>query len=66
MGSKLRRLGYPLFGLVVLGGYGFFHATGRDPFASGGERYQAPDDVRRAPSRAAPVFWYGRGFHGGK
>lgn len=63
----LRYLLYPLFGLIVIGGYGFYTGTGRDLGATSVQRRSMPPGAR-APSggfRAAPIFWYG-GYSGGK
>lgn len=64
----LRHLAYPLFGLLVLGGYGFYSATGRDPLGVSADRRAIPPEARVASAgglRASPMFWYG-GFAGGK
>lgn len=63
----MRHLIYPLFGLVILVGYGYYTASGRDLGATSVERRVAPPGTR-SPSggfRPAPVFWYG-GYSGGK
>ncbi|MEM1416941.1 MAG: hypothetical protein AAGH15_18735 [Myxococcota bacterium] len=57
------RLLYPLFGLVVLGGYGYMNVQGIDPGASSYERRALPPAARAAGVGGA--FWYG-GFRGGK
>jgi len=63
----LRYLIYPLFGLAVLGAYGFFTATGRDLGTASVERRSMPPGSRRPSGgfHVAPVFWYG-GYAGGK
>jgi hypothetical protein len=65
----LRHLLYPAFGLLVLGGYGFYGATGRDFAAVSAETRTIPPEARVASAgggfRASPIFWYG-GYAGGK
>lgn len=63
----LRHLVYPLFGLIVLGGYGFYTLTGRDLGSTSVERRSMPPGARQPGGgfRVAPVFWYG-GYAGGK
>lgn len=63
----LRYLIYPLFGLSVLGGYGFYCATGRDIASTSVESRPMPAGARRAGGgfQVAPIFWYG-GYGGGK
>jgi len=61
----VKRLIYPIFGLMVLGGYGLMTYRGVDPFATGTDERVAPPAVVAAPAAAA-AFWYGAGLHGGK
>ena len=63
----MRHLVYPLFGILVLGGYGYYAATGRDPGATHVLRRVAPAGARGPGGgyRPAPIFWYG-GYSGGK
>ena len=55
---------YPIFGLSLLGGYGF---TGRDLGSTSVETRAMPPGSRRPGGGfvVAPIFWYG-GYAGGK
>jgi hypothetical protein len=64
----LRNLLYPAFGLLVLGGYGFYGVTGRDLASVAVDTRSIPPEARVPGSggfRASPMFWYG-GYAGGK
>ncbi|MEC7523783.1 MAG: hypothetical protein VYE22_28120 [Myxococcota bacterium] len=63
----LRFLIYPIFGLSLLGGYGFYVFTGRDLGATSVDTRAMPPGTRRPGGgfAVAPIFWYG-GYAGGK
>lgn len=63
----MRRLLYPLFGVLVLGGYTGALLSGWDPFTTNSERRNLPAEARAAPGgyRHFPTFW-GIGYLGGK
>ena len=61
------KLLYPVFGLVVIGGYAGLQLTGTDPFAAGTERASAPPGVRSAAGpRVGGVGYIGRSYRYGK
>ncbi|MCC7534635.1 MAG: hypothetical protein IT379_00395 [Deltaproteobacteria bacterium] len=62
----LRRLAYPLFGAVILGGYSAAMVADWDP-VSNVSRSVLSAEARRTPGAyRAPIFWTGTGFTGGK
>lgn len=63
-----KHLLYPVFGLLVVAGYGWVAASGFEPFAAPAERRVLPPEMRTGPGSAygrSAGVWYG-GFHGGK
>lgn len=61
-----KRLAYPIFGALLLGGYSTAVLLDWDPFG-GTERSQLPAEARSSPGAyRAPIFWTGAGFSGGK
>lgn len=60
--AAVTKLLYPVFGLVVLGGYAGLQLTGTDPFAAGAERVAAAPGVHAAAG-ARPL---GVGYVGGR
>lgn len=62
----MKSLLYPLFGVLVLGGYYTVVSRGVDPFATASDVQRAPTGPDGRPARGGGgVFIYG-GFHGGK
>jgi hypothetical protein len=62
----MKYLAYPLFGVLVLGGYYYTVSHAIDPFAVSAERTAATGPTgSHLPRRPGGVFIYG-GFAGGK
>jgi hypothetical protein len=66
----VRNLIYPVFGLIVLGSYGWVMMRGIDPGSVAAETRALPPEARTAGQggsglRAGPGFWFVGGSYGG-
>lgn len=63
----MRKLFYPIFGLLMVGSYAWYVGTGHDLASASSDSRSLPPGARQPGGgfRVAPTFW-GAGLAGGK